>query len=62
MELPWEVLQGLLEKIAALNGSTPAYREVAASGGQAVSVPARGPLPGLRHWLQRAAHWLKTLH
>ena len=44
------------------NGSTGAYQDLAASGRNVIIVPARGLLPGVRHWLNRAAHWLKTLH
>ena len=62
LELPWEVLRRVLERIAAVNGSTGAYQDLAASGRNVIIVPARGLLPGVRHWLNRAAHWLKTLH
>lgn len=60
LELPWEVLRQVLDRIAAVNGSTSAYQDLAASGRNIVIVPAHGLLPGARHWLRKAANWLRS--
>lgn len=61
LELPWEVLRPVLDRIAAVNGSTSAYQQLAASGRNVVVVPARGLLPGVQHGLRKAANWLSSL-
>lgn len=51
VRLPWQVLDGLLERIVAVNGSMDRYRKLAASGG--IRVHARTPFMQRFPWLQR---------
>ncbi|KAI7846181.1 hypothetical protein COHA_000251 [Chlorella ohadii] len=61
LKLPWDVLRGVLDRIAAVNGSVNAYRKQVASGSSVVKVPSRGLLPVVRHWFASATHWLKSV-